>query len=249
MAEEEKESAITFETFRKFQRKEKKNEKLQELPEDFFKRCVDWINRKQQKFDEEGDSTLLRELENVKSIVSDIFERRRKKILILALHSVRSKKVSENLLPEEEEFFEKTVENLRSLEENLLEKVLEGKKPEKGGREKESKERRKEEKESKEKKEEGKTEEDEDSKAGDEEEDEPEMNKGNVKTRSLGENEEVQVETSDEEKLVQIIEEVDRFLGTDGEEYGPLEEGDIVTLPKKVADLLIEKDRAEASEI
>ncbi len=227
MAEEEN-GAITFETFRKFQRKEKKNEKLQELPENFFKTCVDWINRKQKRFDETGDSTVLREIENVKNIVSDIFERRRKKILLLALHSVRSKRVSKNLLPEEKRFFEKTVENLRELQRNLLEKVLEGKKIDEKEKEKCVKE--------------------EEGKEGDEEEGEEKKEEPRVETRSLG-SEEIDVKSDKGKKLLRITEDVERFVATDNNNYGPLEEGDLVTLPEDVAELLLKKNKAKESEV
>ncbi len=243
---EEEESAITFETFRKFQRKEKKNEKLQELPEDFFKACVDWINSKEEEFEESGDSTLIRELENVKSIVSDIFERRRKKILILALHSVRSKKVSENLLPEEREFFEKTVKNLRNLEVNLLERVLKGKKPESADDEEDDEDEEEEESEEEGQKEGESREEEikEDGKGG--------GKKNDVKTKEIGNEkkaEKVDVKTAENQVLVRITDAVEQFMGTDQEEYGPLEQGDIVTLPEDIAGLLIERDKAEKAGI
>jgi len=239
---EEEDSAITFETFRKFQRKEKKNEKLQELPDDFFGTCVQWINRKEEKFEEKRDSALIREIENVKSIVRDIFERRRRKILLLALHSVRSKKVSKNLLPEEKEFFESTVKNLRQLEENLLERVLKGEEPETSEEETEETEEEVETEEGEEKVEE-------EVKGSREEEKGEEEDKGEVKTRKIGEEKQMEVETSQGQKLVRITDGVDRFVATDDNEYGPLEEGDIVTLPNDVAELLIDKEKAKESDI
>ncbi len=233
----DEDSAITFETFRKFQRKEKKNEKLQELPGDFFKTCVEWINRKQKKFEETSNSTLLREIENVKNIVSDIFERRRKKILLLALHSVRSKKISKNLLPEEKEFFEKIVSNLRDLEKNLLEKVLKGETPE-----------------DKEKEEATKKEpcDDDEEEKGEEKEQEKKVVEKNVSSSPIGkdsQNKKLEVSSPESQKLIEITNDVDKFVATDENEYGPLEEGDVVTLPKEVARLLVEKDKAKPSEI
>ncbi len=244
---EEEDSAITFETFRKFQRKEKKNEKLQELPDDFFGTCVQWINRKEEKFEEKRDSALIREIENVKSIVRDIFERRRRKILLLALHSVRSKKVSKNLLPEEKEFFESTVKNLRQLEENLLERVLKGEEPETS--EEETEETEEEELEEEVETEEGEEKVEEEVKGSREEEKGEEEDKGEVKTRKIGEEKQMEVETSQGQKLVRITDGVDRFVATDDNEYGPLEEGDIVTLPNDVAELLIDKEKAKESDI
>ena len=61
--------------------------------------------------------------------------------------------------------------------------------------------------------------------------------------------ERVKVESGEGEKLLKITEPVDRFMGTDDKEYGPLERGDLVTLPEDVAELLLEKEKAEESEL
>lgn len=212
----EEDNAITYDTFRKFQREEKNNEKLQELPGDFFKSCVNWLNQKEEKFEESRNPNLLHEIENVKKIVRDIFDRRRKKILLLALHSVRSKRVSKNLLPEEEDFFDETVENLRELEKNLLERVLSGEAP------------------------------------GGEEKDEGEVEKteeGDRKEETTEKAPDTEIKVPEGSKLVRMAEGVEKFMGTDGEEYGPLEEGDIVTLPEDVAELLVEKEKAVESKL
>lgn len=222
MPENEEENAITYETFRKFQRKEKNNEKLQELPEDFFNSCVGWLNEKEEKFQESNDSSLLREIENVKKLVKDIFDRRRKKILLLALHSVRSKKVSKNLLPEEEEFFEKTVRNLQELEGNLLERVLKGEKPQSSGE----------------------LEEEEVKEGG-----EAEAERKEETPMDVGREEKLDIEIESDAKLVRVIEEVDKFMSTDENEYGPLEKDDLVTLPNDVADLLLKEGKVEPSKI
>lgn len=242
------ENAITYETFRKFQRKEKNNEKLQDLPEDFFSYCVEWINRKKSEFEESRDSSLIREIENVKRLVKDIFDRRRKKILLLALHSVRSKKVSKNLLPEEETFFDKTVKSLRGLEKNLLEKVLEGEKPEESTTSEDEGAEEGEEvdnEEIEEDNEEGESEEEEYEEGVDVERTEIETEEG--EKEGFGEEGEIEVEEG--MKLVRIKERVDKFMGTDDEEYGPLEEGDLITLPEDVAGLLIEEGKAEETEV
>lgn len=216
MPEDEEENAITYETFRKFQRKEKNNEKLQGLPQDFFNKSVEWLNRKEEEFQESNEPSLLREIDNVKKLVKDIFDRRRKKILLLALHSVRSKKVSKNLLPEEEEFFESIVRNLQELEGNLLQRVLEGEKPQEDSGEAEG-----------------------------EESEEKEVEEEENKEREG----KLDVETGTGTQLVRIVGKVDKFVGTDEKEYGPLKEGDLVTLPEDVAKLLMEREKAESSEL
>lgn len=235
MPKEDDENAITYETFRKFQKKEKNNEKLQDLPGDFFRSCVRWLNRKEEEFEENRDSTLLHEIDNVKNIVKDIFNRRRKKVLLLALHSVRSKKVSENLLPEEEKFFENIVNELKELERDLLERVLEGEEPgTEGGKDRgEAIERTPEENE-----EAGETEEPAEGRK--------ETEESEVEVKSLDERDgERDVQVEDGMKLVKVAKEVDGFVGPDEEFYGPLERGDIVTLPETVADLLIEEEMVE----
>ncbi|MFP4045524.1 MAG: hypothetical protein ACLFS3_00500 [Candidatus Aenigmatarchaeota archaeon] len=259
MSDSEEENVITYKTFRKFSRKEKNNKKLQELPDDFFRSCVQWINKKEEEFEEKRDPHLLREIENVKSRVKEIFNRRRKKILMLALHYVRSNKVSKNLLPEEEEFFETVVESLKELEEGLLEKVLEGKEPltdkdedsetektenmdkegegEEVNQEKEEKGTSEKERESKEMK--SKEEEEEQEAEGELEESETEMEK-----------EDFEVQTEEGMKLVRMVRDVDKFMGPEEEEtYGPFEEGDLAVLPDELAEVLIEKERAEATQL
>ena len=46
-------------------------------------------------------------------------------------------------------------------------------------------------------------------------------------------------------RLVRFIGKVSRFVGPELEEYGPFEEEDIANLPAEVADVLINKNRAE----
>lgn len=50
---------------------------------------------------------------------------------------------------------------------------------------------------------------------------------------------------SDEQETVEIQRQLPKFLGTDKNVYGPYEEGQEVTLPKSVAELLVKKGRAE----
>jgi len=45
---------------------------------------------------------------------------------------------------------------------------------------------------------------------------------------------------------VEILQEIPEFVGTDLKNYGPLKKGDVVSLPDKIAALLIEKRAAKA---
>lgn len=45
-------------------------------------------------------------------------------------------------------------------------------------------------------------------------------------------------------KLIRINEKIEKFLWSDGNVYGPFEEGEVVNLPKEIANYLIENDKA-----
>ena len=46
-------------------------------------------------------------------------------------------------------------------------------------------------------------------------------------------------------KLVRVLSPIPKFLGTDLKTYGPFEEEDMIALPAKIAEVMIEKKRAE----
>ncbi|HDN90951.1 MAG TPA: hypothetical protein ENG56_01165 [Candidatus Aenigmarchaeota archaeon] len=58
--------------------------------------------------------------------------------------------------------------------------------------------------------------------------------------------EEVEEEEKKEldKKLVRINEKIEKFVWGDGNIYGPFEEGEVVNLPKEIANYLIENDKA-----
>ncbi len=53
------------------------------------------------------------------------------------------------------------------------------------------------------------------------------------------------MDTKEREELVSIKTDISSFVGINMKTYGPLKKGDIITLPKPNADLLIEKEVAE----
>ena len=46
-------------------------------------------------------------------------------------------------------------------------------------------------------------------------------------------------------KLLRILHPIPQFLGTDLKVYGPFEEEDVISLPSDVANVIVEKKRAE----
>jgi len=50
---------------------------------------------------------------------------------------------------------------------------------------------------------------------------------------------------NDKNRTVRFLNPMPRFLGPELEEYGPFDEEDIVSLPSRVVDVLVKKERAE----
>lgn len=66
------------------------------------------------------------ELKNIERLVEDIFNRRERKILNMALIAVRTKIPPENLSEEENVFFDQLVNFIKTRRENALDKILTG---------------------------------------------------------------------------------------------------------------------------
>lgn len=225
-------NVITYETFRKFQKQERDSDNLQKLPEDFFQSCAEWIKRKSKAYQETQDTMVIKELENVMIIIKDILDRRERKLLMMAMNTVRSDAVPRNLHPFEEKYFDCAVENIKKMRENVL-KII---KDEASGEEPK--------KEAEEKLEESAKQE----KIKEEIKEVPQEKL--PKTRQ-----EKSVYEPQEElpkiveppgfKFVRILDEIPKFLGTDGKAYGPFKQDDMVTLEERIAELLVEKGKAE----
>lgn len=121
-------------TLREIQRKEKMSPYLQDLGKDFYLELGGYLadtlgGLKEAK---KGDTSILAlrlaEFENIKNIISDLYETRERKIVSSALYYVKSGDAVEakNLVREEEEVLKKIVELLRSRRREVLDKVLGG---------------------------------------------------------------------------------------------------------------------------
>ena len=78
---------LTYESLREIQRNEKKSEKLFELEEDFFESVQQYC---EQRGKSKNNGNMI-ELENAKTILRDIVDRRERKILNQALRVTRTK--------------------------------------------------------------------------------------------------------------------------------------------------------------
>ena len=143
MGEDSKEIKITYETLYEILRREKSKDELQKLDESFFRDVLDYLKEKASivqeaagKFDmfsvEEKESTQ-NQLNNVRRILKEIYEKREKKIIEMALNKSKTNSNiidTTNLLAKEHELYNKTVSTLDSFRKNILLTLLEMKPPE-----------------------------------------------------------------------------------------------------------------------
>lgn len=115
---------ITYETIRKVHRAEKQEQTLQKLPDNFFHLVRNWMEHKQKTFESSKDTVALLELENVKKLLEDLVNRRQRKVVISALHTVRGDVPPENLTEEEVKFFDKMVNLLKNFKQEVQEQLL-----------------------------------------------------------------------------------------------------------------------------
>jgi DNA replication factor GINS len=123
MAEDEstkEKETITFELIRKIQREEQRVPKLTKLPEGFYNNVKAYLERKRGA----GNRRVALETSQVERLVEDIFNRRERKVLNLALIAVRTNIPPENLTEEEKVFFEQIRAAVKIRRENILSDIL-----------------------------------------------------------------------------------------------------------------------------
>lgn len=188
---------ITYETLFDIVRNEKKREELQKLPETFFQDLVQYIQDKSALLTKSPDSKLFadaeqektkKQLANIKKFVNELYDRREKKLVNLALISVKTNSLLDDsaLLDEEKQILEALIRILEQYRGSLLQPLLV-------------------------------------------------LNKPNVKAK----------QTTNISKTVRFLQPVPKFVGKELEVYGPFDEEDVANLPIEIANLLIEKSRAE----
>jgi len=132
-----KEVNITYETLFELLRLEKGREELQKLEEGFFSDVVNYLREKKKVFDNQLSSTDLfaieerekthKQLANINKILRELYERREKKILTMAVNRSRTNDSvidSSAMLPEERMMFESFVANLNKFREGILNSMV-----------------------------------------------------------------------------------------------------------------------------
>lgn len=120
------EETITFELIRRIQREEQKSPKLVKLPENFYQNLNSYLQQKKKLIEKEEKNVGV-EIKNIERLIEDIYSRRERKILNLALIFVRTNIKPENLIDEEKVFFDQLVEAITHRRVEILSSVFEQK--------------------------------------------------------------------------------------------------------------------------
>lgn len=124
------EVAVTYEALFEILRREKDKEELQKLDMDFFKNLASYIREKQDiltkkgldMFSEGEKEKAEKQLLNIKKIIQEIYSRRERKIISMAVDKVRVGGIIDTscLLDEERAFYEELIKVLEKGRESLV---------------------------------------------------------------------------------------------------------------------------------
>lgn len=222
---------LTYEKLFDFLREERNNVSLQKLPDSFYEEIIEYLHIKDDLIASEKENNSLTvessidQLKNAKKIIENIYERREKKILLLALHKSRTKSQlidTSSLLQEEKVFFKQITVLLNHFREEIVLKLLDKQSPvindEKDGLLVEG--------------------------AGSISEEELFSKPADDGKIPLNQSDD-STESSSDTIAVRIITYVDKFVGPDLDIVGPYEEGSVQKVPKEVAEALVSKGVAE----
>lgn len=220
---------ITYETLFDLLRREKNRNELQSLDDTFYLDVIDYLkNKKKALRDSDEKKTYSQperekikiQIKNIKKILKELYEIREKKVIFLAMDKVRTESNlvdTTALLAEEKKFYKDTCQVLQKYKQGILQQIINGQKPLIDIQRKPSQNYE----------EEGKNEEEK-----------------NTQQEPKKETKPTQTHESKDVNVI-ITSKLPKFVGLDKEIYGPFDKGANVTLPKKVANLLITKGRAK----
>ena len=225
IAGKEKEVNITHETLFEILRREKNREELQKLDDSFFSDLISYLQEKQDILRRQEDKSDIfsfdekkkveKQLDSVMRILTQLYERRERKIINMALMQSRTHSSvgsSGTLLKEEHLLFSDLLSTLKSYRSGILQKIMASSLPaiSESSYEKQSQDCS------------------------------PKLAVGGGQTSAAAPN--IPVSGT---KMVRFTHPIPKFVGSELEVFGPFEEEDVASLPAKIADLLIEKGRAE----
>ncbi|MBN4049219.1 hypothetical protein JYT91_01235 [archaeon AH-315-M20] len=137
---ESKEINITYEALFEILKREKDTTELQKLEPTFFNDFVDYLNEKKKLLEKEDalfsydeKKKVERQIDNAKRIIKEIYERREKKIIDIALIKSRTKSDildKSNFLDNEKNFFNQVIKVLDDFRNNVINNIITGNSPE-----------------------------------------------------------------------------------------------------------------------
>jgi len=238
---------INYETLFDLLRREKNREELQSLDNDFYEQVLAYLKEKKgslSKKDDELFASAEREklkiqFQNIRRLIKELYEKREKKIINMALSKARTGSDvidTSVLLPSEKEFFNEQVTLFLKHRESVLDRILTLKEFDNG-----------------------KTEEKEEHKGSPlgkkniSEDEKPIEKKQETKSEATEETENNLLpsggsETASEKKKILILDSMPRFMGLNNQVLGPYNEGEEVELDTQIADILIKRGKAEATQ-
>lgn len=134
---EESEVRISYETIYEMLRNEKQRDDLQKLPGTFFKDAVEYLTEKKKILNSENhdlftESELEKtrvQINNIRRMVKELFDRREKKLIILAMNLSRTENAVYDksvLLDKEKEYMINLSNLLKKYRENVVKRVSNG---------------------------------------------------------------------------------------------------------------------------
>ena len=134
---ETKEVNITYETLFELLKREKDMADLQKLDPNFFNDFVDYLNEKSKVLDKEDSlfsydekKKVEKQIDNAKRIIKEIYERRERKMLSIALIKSRTKSDvmdTSSFLENEKRFFDEIVKVLDVFRKDIINNIIDGK--------------------------------------------------------------------------------------------------------------------------
>lgn len=133
----EKEINISYESLFELLRREKNRDELQQLNGEFFQSVIDYLIEMKMKLEDlkqkadlqsvDEKARTQKQLDNVKKIISELYERREKKVIDMAINKSRTSTNivdTSNLLAEEKILFDALVDVLNTGRKDILTRLL-----------------------------------------------------------------------------------------------------------------------------
>lgn len=120
---------IDINTLREIRDREKKSPYLQDVDKDFYKDLEDYLKGKYKEREKGGKNSevkvILKEIDNIKTIIKDIYAARERKIVSNALYYVKSGEKIDlgQLTPKEENLLNQMIKILKDSRKDILESV------------------------------------------------------------------------------------------------------------------------------